>query len=132
MMNPREFTNLRGKLHKTQKELSQLLGTSIKAVHSYEQGWRAIPGHVERQMFFLASRRLLDPKAKKSCWQITRCPRDRRAQCPAKEFKAYKLCWFICGTQCHGVVHDTWKEKMAFCRTCPVFQPVLDLAVTNE
>ena len=131
-MEPQEFTNLRNKLAKTQKEISQLLGTSIKAVHSYEQGWRSIPAHVERQIFFLAYQRLVKPKRPKSCWQITACPKNRRARCPAREFKAYKLCWFISGTLCHGVARRNWKEKMAVCRTCPVFQPVLEQALSHE
>ena len=66
-MEPREFTNIRGKLNKTQKEISQLLGTSIKAIHSYEQSWRTIPPHVERQMFYLAFQRLEMPRKQKSC-----------------------------------------------------------------
>mgnify|MGYP001822735688 FL=1 len=49
-MEKNEFTTIRKKLAKTQKELSELLGTSLKAVSSYEQGWRNIPVHVERQL----------------------------------------------------------------------------------
>jgi hypothetical protein len=37
--------------------MAQLLGTSIKAIHSYEQGWRTIPVHVERQLYFLLTRK---------------------------------------------------------------------------
>lgn len=44
------FSTLRAKLGKTQKALAELLGVSLKAVQSYEQGWRAIPMHVERQL----------------------------------------------------------------------------------
>lgn len=131
-MDRREFINIRGNLDKTQKEISHLLGTSIKAVHSYEQGWRAIPGYVERQMYFLVYQALLDPKMKKSCWRVTKCPTERRQKCPSKEFKTYKLCWFICGTRCHGKFHNTWQEKMVICRSCPVFQPLLDYALSHE
>lgn len=52
-MDAKEFAYFREKLNKTQKQLAQLLGTSLKAVHSYEQSWRPIPAHVERQIFFL-------------------------------------------------------------------------------
>ncbi|MDH4317770.1 MAG: helix-turn-helix domain-containing protein, partial [Desulfobulbaceae bacterium] len=41
------FSNARAKLGKTQKELAELLGISLKAVQSYEQGWRSVPLHVE-------------------------------------------------------------------------------------
>jgi DNA-binding XRE family transcriptional regulator len=54
-MDKKEFSYYRKKLQKTQKEMAQLLGTSLKAVESYEQGWRSIPVPVERQvLFFLA------------------------------------------------------------------------------
>ena len=131
-MDDKEFARFRKKLGKTQKQMAQLLGVSIKAVHSYEQGWRTIPAHVERQMFYLAFQRLEMPRKQKSCWQIIRCPKSRRDKCPAREFKMYKLCWFICGTLCQGVVHRTWKEKMAFCRKCPVFRPLLKVAASHE
>jgi DNA-binding transcriptional regulator YiaG len=55
-MDKTEFKFLRSKLEKTQKQMAQLLGTSLKAIHSYEQGWRTVPVHVERQIFFLVSR----------------------------------------------------------------------------
>ncbi len=53
-MDSKEFKKLRKKLNKTQKQIARLLGVSVKAVHSYEQSWRNIPTHVERQMFFFA------------------------------------------------------------------------------
>ena len=112
--------------------MSQLLGTSIKAVHSYEQGWRNIPGHVERQMFFLTNQVLIDQKKKRPCWKITRCPKSRRNQCPSREFKMERMCWFVCGTLCRGTVHKTWKEKMVICRQCEVFQPLLEQALLHE
>jgi DNA-binding XRE family transcriptional regulator len=42
-MDSKEFIYFRKKLNKTQKQMAQLLGTSIKAIHSYEQGWRTVP-----------------------------------------------------------------------------------------
>ena len=51
-MDSKKFTNVRKKLNRTQKEMAEMLGTSIKTVHSYEQGWRKVPGHIERQAFF--------------------------------------------------------------------------------
>ena len=52
-MESTEFKELRAKLGKTQAQMAQLLGVSLKAVHSYEQGWRSVPAAVERQMYFL-------------------------------------------------------------------------------
>ena len=39
-MDGKEFKRFRKKIDKTQKQMAQLLGVSIKAVHSYEQGSR--------------------------------------------------------------------------------------------
>jgi DNA-binding XRE family transcriptional regulator len=36
----KEFAGFRKMMKKTQREMEQLLGVSIKAIHSYEQGWR--------------------------------------------------------------------------------------------
>jgi len=120
-MDREEFLHFRKKLDKTQKEMAQLLGASIKAVHSYEQGWRSIPAHVERQVYFLISRNRKDRRQQKSCWTIKNCPSDRKAKCPAWEFKAGKLCWFINGTICEGIVHKNWNQKMKLCKDCEVW-----------
>ena len=125
-MNRKEFSHIRKKLDKTQKEMAQLLGTSIKAVHSYEQGWRSIPAHVERQIYFLINQKVSNTKRQKKCWTQKSCPKTRKSQCPAWEFKAGSLCWFINGTICDGVVHNTWKDKMNVCHSCQVFKTMID------
>jgi transcriptional regulator with XRE-family HTH domain len=122
-MESSKFKDIRAKLSKTQKELAQLLGVSIKAIHSYEQGWRKIPHHVERQLLFLLSRVLIngeDPLTK--CWDILKCPDKRREKCPASEFNSGDLCWFINGTMCSGKIHSSWEEKMDECKECKVFK----------
>jgi len=119
-MDSKKFLCARKKLRKTQKQLAELLGTSLKAVHSYEQGWRSGPAHVERQLFFLVSRVGGSHKGRKPCWVIKRCPPERKKQCPAWEFQAGRLCWFVNGTICEGVVHKDWHEKMRICRACKV------------
>jgi hypothetical protein len=124
-MDSKEFSRFRKRLNKTQKQMAQLLGVSIKAVHSYEQGWRSIPAHVERQMFFLISRMRGSGKVLKQCWTINKCPSWKKKQCPAWEFQAGKLCWFINGTICDGKIYKDWKEKMKLCRSCEVFTSIL-------
>ncbi len=126
-MDSKEIFRARKKLTKTQKQLSELLGISIKAVHSYEQGWRKVPSHVERQIFFLLSR-LRDEaegKAPKPCWVIKKCPSKRKKKCPAWEFQAGKLCWFINGTICECQAKKSWGDKMAICRQCEVLSSLL-------
>jgi hypothetical protein len=124
-MDRKEFAYFRKKLKKTQKQMAQLLGTSIKAIHSYEQGWRLIPPSVERQMFFLVSLIPENRKHRKSCWTVKKCSPSQKAQCPAWEFKVGKLCWFISGTICEGIALKSWKEKMKICRSCEVFSYLL-------
>ena len=51
-MDNKEFFSFRRRFQKTQKQVSQLLGTSLKAIQSFEQGWRKVPGYVERQSSF--------------------------------------------------------------------------------
>lgn len=119
-MESEQFVFFRKKLGKTQAQMAQLLGVSLKAVHSYEQGWRTIPAHVERQLLFLISRIIKGRTSQKQCWVVKKCPVDRRKRCPASEFKAGKLCWFINGTICAGHAYKTWKEKIKVCMNCEV------------
>jgi DNA-binding XRE family transcriptional regulator len=124
-MTPEEFLQARQKLKKTQKQMSQLLGASIKAIHSYEQGWRKIPGHVERQVYFLLSR-IRNKKGKVlPCWLIKKCPPSRKRQCPAWEFRTGDLCWFINGTICECNAQESWQKKMDICRSCEVLKNAL-------
>ena len=123
-MKRKEFVALRKRLNKSQAQMAQLLGVSLKAIHSYEQGWREIPTHAERQILFLtAMHRKKGPQ--KSCWVIKQCPTERKKTCPAWEFKAGKMCWFINGTICDGVSQKSWKEKIKKCRSCEALAPVL-------
>ena len=118
-MDAREFTEIRKRLNRTQKDMAVLLGVSVKAVHSYEQGWRSIPDHVKRQIYFLVFR---GESVAGPCWSVVGCPEERKAKCPAFEFKAGQMCWFISGTACQGKVHKTFDEKMNVCRCCDVLQ----------
>ena len=124
-MDSLEFKSFRQQLNKTQKQMAQLLGTSLKAVHSYEQGWRSVPPAVERQVYFLVSRLNSKRKRQKPCWQVKKCDRKWRSQCPAWEFKSGDLCWFINGTICDGCVQNNWQEKIEICRSCEVLTNML-------
>lgn len=125
-MDKQNFLLARKKLGKTQKQLAELLGLSIKAIQGYEQGWRFVPPHVERQVFFLLSRqRQKSNESPQPCWKIKKCPPERKEKCPAWEFQAGELCWFINGTICECKSHKTWKEKMTICRECVVLTPFL-------
>ena len=124
-MEKEAFVVVRKKLDKTQKEMSQLLGVSDKAIYSYEQGWRSIPTHVERQVLFLLSRNKGRQKRLQNCWAVKKCPPKRRKECPAYEYKAGRFCWLINGTICKGKPQKSWKEKMKICRKCEVILNLL-------
>jgi len=126
-MDSAEFLRLRKLLDVTQKQLAELLGASLKAVHSYEQGWRSIPAHVERQLFFLLYSKLQGQgEGIEPCWVVKNCPDERREKCPAWTFNVGKICWFINGTICECKARKNWQEKMVVCRTCPMMKPLLD------
>lgn len=123
-MQSAEFIRLRKKLRKTQKEIAQLLGKSLKAIHSYEQDWRRIPPDVERMMLFLISRKRLVKGRLPECWTILNCPDERRERCPAWEYHSGEICWFINGTICAGKARTSWQEKIKACRQCDVFRSI--------
>jgi DNA-binding XRE family transcriptional regulator len=121
IMDGKEFQYLRQKLQKTQKQMAQLLGVSLKAVQSYEQGWRNIPSQAERQALFFLALKMENPQRPLPCWEIRCCNPEMRKSCPAWEFKSGHLCWFINGTICQGKPQANWRQKMALCKKCKVF-----------
>ncbi len=125
-MDQHEFHALRRRLRKTQKQLSGLLGVSAKAIQSFEQGWRKVPVHIERQMLFLLTMKKSGVKEDRPCWEIRGCLPQTREACPAWEFKAGRLCWFINGTICRGKPQNSWSHKMKVCQQCEVFNPHAD------
>jgi len=121
-MDKELFSKARKRLGKTQRELAELLGVSLKAVQSYEQGWRRVPLHVERQLYFLlANHRGRDATATKTCWVLKKC-RDKE-RCPAWEFQAGHLCWFLNGTRCD--CGDNAEDKLETCRQCEILAGLL-------
>lgn len=124
-MNKKEFAEVRHRLARTQTEMANLLGISPKAIQSFEQGWRKIPVHVERQILFLLAKQRSKGKKNLPCWEIKKCLPSIRQECPAWEFQSGDLCWFINGTICQSVVHQSWAKKMKTCRRCEVFQHTL-------
>lgn len=121
-MTSQEFAEIRKKLAKTQKEIATLLGVSLKAICSYEQGWRPVPGHVTRQLLFLLARK--QETNPKQCWEIKNCPGEKKSKCPAWEFNAGEYCWFVNGTICDDTIYGTLNEKLTICRACEVMKNI--------
>jgi DNA-binding XRE family transcriptional regulator len=124
-MTKKQFSGIRKRLGKTQKQMAQLLGVSIKAVQSFEQGWRNVPVHVERQVLFLLARHHARRVEIQTCWELTGCHPQIRERCPAWEFNTGDLCWFINGTICQGAPQKNWREKIVSCRSCEVFRTMI-------
>ena len=125
-MDHKEFGSLRQKLQKTQKQMAELLGASLKAVQSFEQGWRKVPAHIERQVLFLMCTKQGIPRNPRPCWDIRDCSPENRESCPAWEFNVGDLCWFINGTICQGKAQGSWVKKMKVCRHCKVFSQTME------
>jgi len=120
-----ELVEIRTHLGKTQKQLALLLGISLKAIKSFEQGWRNIPAYIERQVLFLLAAGEALNKKNKPCWVIKKCPLPIRRNCPAWELQVGQICWFINGTICEGKERKDWAEKMKICRKCKVFKSMI-------
>lgn len=119
-MKRKELLEIRRQLGKTQVQMAQLLSISLKTIKSFEQGWRNIPTHIERQALFLLASKLQNKK-QQTCWRVKDCSLENRRKCPAWEFQVGHLCWFINGTFCEGENKQSWKEKMKICRGCEAF-----------
>jgi DNA-binding XRE family transcriptional regulator len=127
-LDSKEFSSLRQKLQKTQRQMAQLLGASLKAVQSFEQGWRKVPVHIERQALFLISNLRGGARKSRPCWVVRDCSSENREACPAWEFNLGHLCWFVNGTICRGKTQGSWPQKMKVCRSCEVFSQTMSLA----
>jgi DNA-binding XRE family transcriptional regulator len=111
-MDRKEFSQIRNHIGRTQTQMAQLLGISLKAIQSFEQGWRNIPVHIERQVILLLTVKRSHNKRKAPGWVIRKCPMEIGGICPAWEFQSGQLCRFINGTVCLGEVQKTWHEKI--------------------
>lgn len=122
-MEKTEFSKIRKRLGKTQKQIASLLGISLKAIHSYEQGWRSIPSHIERNLFFFLINQRGKPNKFVLCWEEKDC--HQKEECPAWEFQSGNMCWYLSGTLCHGDRESTYEEKITNCRSCDIFKSLI-------
>lgn len=54
------------------------------------------------------------------CWEIKKCPEDRRENCPAYPDYGSK-CWMVTGTNCGGTKQGSYHKKIANCKKCEVY-----------
>lgn len=124
-MEKEEFKEIRQYLRKTQIQLAQILATSLKGIQSFEQGWRNIPAHIERQMFFLIAMKESQHKMDIPCWKEKQCSPEMKKNCPVWDLQIRSLCWTVNGTICHGEIQSNWDEKMKQCRKCNIFKSIV-------
>ncbi len=110
-MKREEFLKIRHHLGKTQLQMARLLGTSLKAIQSLEQGWRNIPVYTERQVLFLLVLKESPPKKNSACWVIRKFPMETMQNCPAWERQAGNLCWFIMGRSVEARCRRTGRKR---------------------
>jgi DNA-binding XRE family transcriptional regulator len=120
-----EFVRIRHYLGKSQNQMAQLFGISLKTVQSFEQGLRKVPLYIERQALLLLAKKNGSGDPKVPCWERKNCDEKRRNACPAWEFQFGELCWFINGTICDGEVQLNWKRKMKKCKECEIFRSAM-------
>ena len=123
-MDNKEFSKIRRELELSQKGLSRIVCVSLKAIQSFEQGWRNVPTHVEREMLLLSSLKSSGNMDRNStaCWEIKNCPEDWKEHCLVWKLQARHFCWYLNGTFCQGKAHHNWEEKIKMCRECEVYQ----------
>ena len=73
---------------------------------------------------------------KTPCWEMLRCPKEIRDDCPAAHFPEYP-CWQIQGTYCKLDVHGSNGSDTGICRVCRVYnkwgeQEPLDIKLTGK
>jgi methyl-accepting chemotaxis protein len=56
-----------------------------------------------------------------TCWDMKNCPTERRNDCPAYP-ELGGQCWKVTSTLCGGQEQGTYREKMANCRQCNVYE----------
>jgi len=123
-MKKNEFSNARHHLGKTQAQMAELLGVSVKGIQSFEQGWRGVPDAVERDLLVLLGVKKALVGKKRPCWSAKKCSKEVRSKCPVWEFRAGQICWFFPVTLCQGREPRNWTDKVKTCRRCEVFQSV--------
>lgn len=125
-MQSEEFIKIRHVLGKTQKQLAQVLCSSITTIQSFEQGWRNVPVHIEREILLFLSLKTHSEGTTRVCWNIKKCPDDWRVNCIVWELKAGHLCWFLNATFCQGCLQGNWDNKIKICRKCEVYQAMFE------
>ncbi len=121
-MTAKEFARIRKELGYTQKQLATLLSVSLRAIHSYEQGWRNVSPLIEKNLLFLLMFHRNKSPNPIDCWQVRHCSDKMKQKCVACKFNARGLCWYVTGNSWNGEVMLNWYRKISKCRQCEFFK----------
>jgi len=112
---------LRKALGLTQEGMAERIGTTVRAIQSYEQGWRPTPTMVRKLAFaLLAAKSQKGEGRPKPCWEVRGCAPEAQARCPAYGVDAGSLCWMLTGNCVNLQAMPSWDSKMVCCMECPV------------
>lgn len=121
-----DLRSIRKAMGKSQSEMADLLGISIRAVQSYEQGWRDMPPPVQKLAgLLLAWACRKKGKKSESCWKVRRCRDEQRCNCQAFQLGAGEVCWAVTGDFHQTQKLDCWEAKLARCEKCQVMKGCL-------
>ncbi|MDO8588018.1 MAG: helix-turn-helix transcriptional regulator [Armatimonadota bacterium] len=122
-----DVKTIRAELGLSQSALAALAGVSMRAIQSYEQGWRQPSEMVERQLLLLlVAHRNGDQLARARCWEAKECPPGVRDHCIAYLTRQGHLCWFLTGTMCQVGKLQRWDQKLQMCLACSFMQSMLE------
>lgn len=123
-----DLRSIRKALNRSQSQLAELLGVSLRAVQSYEQGWRPTPPHIHKLAGFLLFLKGRKTNGKSTrCWTVNNCAPQKRDACPAYQFNAGDFCWIVTGNYWKGKLQKSWQVKLAKCMKCPVTKEWLNV-----
>jgi DNA-binding transcriptional regulator YiaG len=115
---------IRGILGRTQAELAKAMGLSVKAVQSYEQGWRDVPARVMIQLLILLALFRRHTMGDVPCWETRKCNPAHRSRCASFTMGQGQFCWFVGSEHC---LPSRTKRSGPFlpCMGCPVIKRLL-------
>jgi len=110
---------VRDALGMTQADLARTLRVSVRAVQSYEQGWRTLPAPLAIQLLTLLAVHKGHAEHGQPCWELAKCPAGARGECPSFHLAGGRFCWLIAGDTCCGRVPKKGDTTLP-CLSCPV------------
>jgi len=125
---------VRRELGLSQAGLADLIGVSLRAIQSCEQGWRKPGQALEKAvvLLLLASRKGSE-LGNELCWDSIDCSEVERKNCLVYQSQQGHLCWLLSGNICKGRRLRTWQDKKDVCLQCPFFRDLLPEGIpTNK